>query len=118
MKRIISIFGLLFLSSFLFFSFQMDQIKMEREKVFKPSNNSDNRIKIVEGEFGISEVYFFRNRDKSWVLTDIISIDTIQEYLKVQPLGTKEIFELFVDWDNDKMVVVNNQNDKVIYWLE
>ncbi|PHR17135.1 MAG: hypothetical protein COA38_21210 [Fluviicola sp.] len=118
MNRIIFTYTLLLISCFLCSSNALEQDNVETVKIYASSNNSKDRIKIIEGEYGISRIYFLRQKDAHWMKTDILSIDTIQEYLKVKLTDTNEIFELFIEWNSDKMTVVDTHKKKVIYWLK
>ncbi|MFK7784524.1 MAG: hypothetical protein AB8B56_05405 [Crocinitomicaceae bacterium] len=116
MSRIIFTYTLLLIASFLCASNAFEQEKAETVKIYSAGTNTNDRIKIVEGEHGISNIYFFRQKDTAWKNTTILSIDTIQEYLKVKLVGTNETFELFIEWNNDKMTTVDSKQRKVIYW--
>lgn len=118
MNRIILTYSLLFISCFLCFSNSVSQDKIEVIKIYVSGNNSNTRIKITESKYGISDIYFQRKNDTHWMSTDIIDIDTIQEYLKVKLTETNEVFELFIEWNSDKMTTIDSQKRKVIYWLK
>lgn len=118
MNRFISILSLTILSSFLLFSFIKDPNKNQTIKIFLAADNSNNSIKTIEGKYGLSDVFFLSQKDNKWIPAEILSIDTIQEYLKLKINGSSDILELFIDWTNGKITVVNNNNTKVIYWLK
>ena len=94
------------------------QSKIEMVKIYVSGDNSNDQIKIIEGDYGIISVHFLRKNDPHWMETEILSIDTIQEYLKVRIKDTKEVFELFVEWNSDKMTSLDSHKRKVIYWLK
>ena len=116
MSRILFTYTLLLISFCLCSSGSVKLDTVETVKMYTAGTNTNDRIKIVEGGYGISEVFFFRSTDTCWVKANILSIDTIQEYLKVELIGTNEIFELFIEWNNDKMTAVDSEKRKVIYW--
>lgn len=118
MSRIIFTYSLLLISCFLCSSNASELDKVETVKIYASGNNTNDRIKIIEGEYGISQIYFFRKNDTHWIHAEILSIDTIQEYLKVRLKGTHEIFELFIEWNSDKMIAIDAHKIKVIYWLK
>lgn len=118
MNRIVFIYSLLIICRFLFSSFEIEQDVTETIKVYTSGKNTDNRIKIVEGAYGIDRIYFQRKRKTQWIKAEILSIDTIQEYVKVKLVGTNEVFELFIDWNTHKMTIADAHEQKVIYWLE
>lgn len=117
MSRIVFTYTFLVLGSFLFASNAIKLDDVETVKIYTAGTNTKDRIKVVEGEYGISNIYFFRKRDTRWMKAHILSIDTIQEYLKVKIIGTDETFELFIEWNNDKMTTIDSKQKKVIYWL-
>lgn len=114
--NITSIFFLI--SCLLCSSAALELDKVETAKIYVSGNNTNDRIKIIEGQYGISEIYFFRKNDTRWMKTTILAIDTIQEYLKVKLTGTNEVFELFIELNTDKMTTVDSQKRKIIYWLK
>ncbi len=90
----------------------------EKVNIYASGKNTEERIKVIEGEYGISSIYFQEKKGTPWMKTEILSIDTIQEYLKVKIVETNEVFELFIEWNTKKMKTIDEQQQTVIYWLE
>ena len=84
---------------------------------YEAADNSGSEIKIIKGDYGISAIYFFSKNDEKWTPTKILSMDIIQEYIKVQSSISKKNFELYIDWNDHKIIRVDELNNRITYWL-
>jgi len=85
--------------------------------VYDSANNSGSSIKITEGEYGVSDVFLSLRENSKWNKTKILSIDTSQEYIKVKSDESGASYQLYIDWNNDKLTMVETGNTETIFWL-
>lgn len=85
--------------------------------IFNAADQGPTSVKINKGKHGVYEVYLRLNKDMDWIPTEILFIDTIQEYVKVKSVQNGKLFELFIDWFNNKLTLVFPDGNKVIHNL-
>lgn len=83
--------------------------------LFDAADNSGELIKITEGDYGVADVYFWAKSKNTWQKSSILSIDINQEYIKVKSADGL-VYELYVDWNDDKVVLVDADKNKTAYW--
>jgi hypothetical protein len=83
--------------------------------LYDAADNSGALIKITEGEYGVADVYFWESENGTWKKLKIMSIDINQEYIKVKSTAGI-VYELFIDWKDDKIILVDANKKEVAYW--
>jgi hypothetical protein len=104
------------LFAFVLFSFQESTAGNVTWTIYNAADNSASKIRIKDEGFGVAEVNLFHTSALSWETTEILSIDIIQEYIKIKSIQTKKIFELFIDWQLGKIVLRDEHKNETAFW--
>lgn len=97
-------------------SFQYASVRDVKWTVYEAADNGTTIIRIKDEGYGIAAINLFQNTATGWETTEILSIDIIQEYVKVKSLQTGNVFELFIDWELGKIVLVDDKKNEKTYW--
>lgn len=84
--------------------------------IYKAGDNSGRKILIVKSENGIEDIYY-GHHNESLIRFEILFIDILQEYLKVKLPNSQAVWEIKIDWQNDKVVLKLESGEQVNYWL-
>jgi len=84
--------------------------------VYAAADNGPSKIRIKDEGFGIAEIQLLESAEKGWEQTEIVSIDIIQEYVQVKSRLTAKKYELFIDWQLGKIVLVNEAKKECAFW--
>jgi hypothetical protein len=97
-------------------SFQYASVRDVKWTVYEAADNGATIIRIKDEGYGIAAINLFQTTATGWETTEILSIDIIQEYVKVKSVQTGNVFELFIDWELGKIVLIDDKKNEQTYW--
>lgn len=114
--KIIKIFSVLILligcSSFLKVSAQTTYY------TYDAGDNSGYMVQlVVNSDYDVSKVNIGKKGDANWTSTVIEYSNDNQDYFRVKSSGTGRVYEMSVDWYNDKVVLTLPEGNSITYWL-
>lgn len=87
-------------------------------RIYHSATIEDDQLRIVFKDNAVATIDVFSLESQKWMHTKVIDSDITQEYMKLVILPSADTLELYRDIYFEKIVVENNRNQKMTYWLE
>ena len=85
---------------------------------FDAADNSGLMILITSvGGETVTKIELARKGDAAWTATTLVSSDENQEYFRIKSSADSKIYEIYVYWEEDKLVRIYPDGKELIYWL-
>lgn len=110
-----------FMMVMLLFAGKTDVNAQTTSWVFEAGNNSGDRIRIIEQADGRVTVGIYDKASTNYYLASLEKIDYVSSdytYMRIKSGTTGRMYELDVDWYNDKLTQRTPEGTDIVYWLK
>ena len=87
-------------------------------RFYSSAKGGEDVVKLMIKKNAPIKVDIFSSADQEWIHTKVISSDITQEYMLLYTIPHGDTLELYRDIYFEKVVLKNNRNQKMTYWLD
>lgn len=110
-----------FMAVMLFFAGRTTAHAQTTTWVFEAGDNSGGKVRLIEYPDGRVTVGLFNAQANNFTLATLEKIDYVSSdytYMRVKSTGTGRMYEIDVDWYNDKLTQRTPEGGEIVYWLK